>query len=55
MQQKKDKKEVGFGMETLEPKSADMIKVFNGACMQAEIKYYLPVLSGRVGGKKVEL
>ena len=41
-------------METLELKSGEKIKVLNGACM-AEIKDYLPVLSGKVGGEKVEV
>ena len=49
-----DKKEAGFGMETLELKSGEKIKVLDGACM-AEIKDNLPVLSGKVGGKKVEV
>ena len=41
-------------METLELKSGEKIKVLNGACM-AEIKNNVPVLSGKVGGKKVEV
>ena len=49
-----DKKEAGLRMETLELKSGEKIKVLNGACM-AEIKDNLPVLSGKVGGKKVEV
>ena len=42
-----------MGMETLELKTGEKIKVLNGAHM-AEIKDNLPVLSGKVGGKKVE-
>ena len=49
-----DKKEAGLGMETLELKSGEKIKVLNGACL-AEIKDNLLVLSGKVGGKKVEV
>ena len=41
-------------METLELKSGEKIKVLDGACM-AEIKDNLPVLSGKVGGIKVEV
>ena len=41
-------------METLELKSGEKINVLNSACM-AEIKDNLPVLSGKVGGKKVEV
>ena len=49
-----DEKEAGLGVETLELKSGEKIKVLNGACM-AEIKDNLPVLSGKVKGKKVEV
>ena len=49
-----DKKEAGLEMETLELKSGEKIKVLNGACM-AEIKDNLPLLSRKVGGKKVEM
>ena len=49
-----DETEAGLGMETLELKSGEKIKVLNGACM-AESKDNLPVLSGKVGGKKVEV
>ena len=49
-----DEKEAVLGMETLELKSGEKIKVLNGACM-AEIKDNIPVLSGKVGGKKVEV
>ena len=41
-------------METLELKSGEKIKVFNDACM-VEIKDNLPVLSGKVVGKKMEV
>ena len=41
-------------MEMQELKSGEKIKMLNGACM-AEIKDNLPVLSGKVGGKKVEV
>ena len=41
-------------METIELKSGEKIKVLNGACM-AEIKDNLPVLSGKVEGKKVKV
>ena len=54
MSRRSDEKEAELGMETLELKSGEKIKVLNGACM-AEIKYNLPVLSGKVGGKKVEV
>ena len=50
---RKDEKEAGLGLEKLELKSGEKIKVLNGACM-AEIKDNLPVLSGKVGGKKVD-
>ena len=49
-----DEKEAGLGMETQELKSGEKIKVLNGACV-AEIKYNLPVLSSKVGDKKVEV
>ena len=49
-----DEKEDGLGMETLELKSREKIKVLNGACM-AEIKDNLPVLSGKVRSKKVKV
>ena len=49
-----DEKEAGLGMETLELKSGKKIKALNGACM-AEIKDNVPALSGKVGGKKVEV
>ena len=51
VQRRSDEKEDGLGMETLELKSGEKIKLLNGACM-AEIKDNLPVLSGKVGGKK---
>ena len=49
-----DETEAGLGMETLELKSGEKIKMLNGACM-AEIKDNLPVQSGKGGGKKVEV
>ena len=49
-----DEKEAGLGIETLELKSGEKIKVLNGACM-AEIKDNLPVLSSKVGDKQVEV
>ena len=49
-----DEKDDILGMETLELKSGEKIKVLNGACM-AEIKDNLPVFSGKVGDKKVEV
>ena len=49
-----DEKKAELGMETLELKSGEKVKVLNGACM-AEIKENLPVLSGKVEGKKVEV
>ena len=54
MPRRSDEKETGSGMETLKLKSGEKIKVLNGACM-AEIKDNLPVLSGKVEGKKVEV
>ena len=52
--QRSDEKEAALGKETLELKSGEKIKALNGACM-AEIKDNLPVLSGKIGGKKVEV
>ena len=52
--QRSDKKEAVLGMETLELKSGEKIKVLNGAYV-AEIKDNLPVLSGKVGGIKMEV
>ena len=49
-----DKKKSRLGMETLKLKSAEKIKVLNGACM-AEIKDNLPVLLNKVRGKKKEV
>ena len=51
---RRDEKEDGLGVETLELKSGEKIKALNGACM-AEIKDKLSALSGKVGGKKVEV
>ena len=46
-----------MGMETLELKSGEKIKVLNGECIECmvEIKDNLPVLSSKVGGTKVEV
>ena len=49
MPRRSDEKEAGLGMETLELKSGEKIKVLNATRM-AEIKDNLPVLSGKVGG-----
>ena len=54
VRRRSDENEAGLGMETLELKSGEKIQVLNGACM-AEIKGNLPVLSGKVAGKKVEV
>ena len=48
-------KEEGFGVETLEMKSGEKVKVLILACMEAEIKDSLLLLLGKVGGKKVEV
>ena len=42
-------------MDTLELKTGEKIKVLNGACMEAKIKDNLPVMSGKVGNKNVEV
>ena len=42
-------------MEILELKAEEKIIVLNRACMKAEIKDNLPVMSGKVGGKNVEV
>ena len=49
--QRSGKKEAESGMETLELKYGEKIKVLDGAYM-AEIKDNLPVLSGKVGVRK---
>ena len=54
MPRRSKEKEAELGMETLELKSGEKIKVLNGTCM-AEIKDNLLVLSGEVGSKKVEV
>ena len=54
VQRRSDGKDAGLGMEMLELKFGEKIKVLNGACM-AEIKDNLPVLSGKVGGNKMEV
>ena len=48
-------KETEARVETLELKSGEKIKVLNGACMEADIKENLPVLSGQVKGRSVEV
>ena len=52
---KEGDKEAGFGMETQELKSGKKIRELNGACMEAAIEDNLPVPSGKVGGRKVEV
>ena len=47
-----EEKETEKGMDTLELKTGEKIKVLNGVCMEAEIKDNLPVMSGKVGNKK---
>ena len=39
------------GMDTLELKTGGKIKVLNGACLEAELRDNLPVMSGRWGTK----
>ena len=48
-------KEAERGMNTLELKIGEKIKVLNGACREAEIKDNLPVMSGKMGNKNVEV
>ena len=53
---KTEEMEAESGIDTLELKTGEKIKVLNGACMEAEIKdNKLPVLSGKVGNKNVEV
>ena len=52
---KMEEKESESGVETLELKSGEKIRVLNGACMGAEVKDNLPVLSGKVGDKVEEI
>ena len=42
-------------MNTLELKTGEKIKVLNGACMEAEIRNNLSVMSGKVGNKNVKV
>ena len=42
-------------IDTLELKIEEKIKVFNGACMEAEINDNLPVMSVKIGNKNVEV
>ena len=46
-----EEEEAKMGMDTLKLKTGEKIKVLNGACMEAEIKDNLPVMSGKVGNK----
>ena len=50
-----EEEEAERGMVTLEFKTGERIKVLNGACIEAEIKDNLPVMSGKVGNKNVEV
>ena len=50
-----EQEEAERGMDTLEFKTGEKIKVLNGACMEAEIKDNLPVMSGKVGNKNVKV
>ena len=52
---KTEEKEAERGMDTLELKTKEKIKVLNGACMETEIKDNLPVMSGKVGNKNIEV
>ena len=55
MSRRTEEKEAERGMDTLELKTGEKIKVLNGACMEAEIKDNLPVTSGKVGNNNVEV
>ena len=48
-------KEAKREMDTLELKTGEKIKVLIRACVKAEIKNNLPVMSGKVGNKNVEV
>ena len=50
-----EKKEGKKGINILELKIVEKIKLLNGACMEAEIKDNLPVMSGKIGNKNVEV
>jgi len=47
--------EIGKEMGVLELKNGEKIKVLNGACMNAELKDMMPVVTGKVEGKCVEV
>ena len=47
--------ETGEEVGVLEPKSGEKIKVLNGACVDAVLKDKMPVVTGRVEGKTVEV
>ena len=46
MLRRTEEKEVERGMDTLKLKTGEKIKMLNGACMEAEIKDNLRVMSG---------
>ena len=50
-----EKKETERGMDTLKLKAGKKIKMLNGACMEAEIKDNLLVMSDKVRNKNVEV
>ena len=50
-----EEREVEKGLDTLELKTGKKIKALNGACIEAEIKDNLPVMSCKVGNKNVEV
>ena len=43
------------GMDTLELKTGEKIKVLNGACMQTEIKDNFPIKIGKMRNKNLEV
>ena len=49
------KKEAETGMDILELKTGEKIKVLNRLCIDAEINNNLPVISGKVENKNVEV
>ena len=46
-----EKKDTEIGMDSLELKTEENIKVFKGACIEAEVKENMPVISDKVGTK----
>ena len=52
---KTEKKEAKRGIDTLQLKTAEKIKLLNGVLMEAEIKDNLPIMSGYVRNKNVEV